>query len=377
MRPMRTVLVAFGTRPEGIKLAPVIRALRESDDLRVIVANVGQHGTMLDQHLEPFDITPDHRLEVIRPAQPLDELTARAVVDVSGVLRDETPDLVMVQGDTTTVFATALAAFYLRIPVAHVEAGLRTGIPDLPFPEEMNRRLVGALTTLHFPPTEAARANLLREGIDPERILVTGNTVIDAVRWMSARAEAPPDLKPLLDDPRRLIVVTAHRRESWGIAMDQIGEALARIADEPDVLIAFPIHPNPVVRASIFPRIAGRENVRIMEPLPYPAFVRLMAASTLLLTDSGGIQEEAAALKKPVLVMRDVTERAEGVTSGTSVMVGRDLDVIVGTARRLLADPDEYRRRAEAPNPYGDGRASQRIAERIVAFLRDREAPGE
>jgi len=363
------ILVAFGTRPEGIKLAPVIRALREREGQRITVANVGQHAQMLEQHMAPFEIVPDHRLEVIRPGQPLDELTARALTELSAVLRAEHPDLVVVQGDTTTVFAAGLAAFYERIPVAHVEAGLRTGIPELPFPEEMNRRLLGALTTLHFPPTEAARQNLLREGVPDRNILVTGNTVIDAVRWMSARAETPPDLKPVLDDPRRRIVVTAHRRESWGIPMDAIGEALAQLSEDPAVLIVFPIHPNPVVRESILPRVDGRDNVVMCEPLAYPGFVRLMASATLLLTDSGGIQEEAAALGKPVLVMRDVTERAEGVETGTSVMVGRDVDAIVMTARRLLADPDEYRRRAQAPNPYGDGRAAERIADRIGAFL--------
>jgi UDP-N-acetylglucosamine 2-epimerase (non-hydrolysing) len=368
---MHTVLVAFGTRPEGIKLAPVIRALRERARLRVVVANVGQHAEMLDQHMAPFEITPDHHLKVIRPGQPLDELTGRALVEIAGVIRSEAPDLVVVQGDTTTVFASALAAFYERVPVAHVEAGLRTGIPDLPFPEEMNRRLIGAITRLHFPPTDAARNNLLREGVEPSHILVTGNTVIDAVRWMSERAETPPELKPILDDPRRLIVVTAHRRESWGMPMDQIAEALARLAGQPDVLIVFPIHPNPIVRGSVFPRVEGLDNVVIIEPLAYPAFVRLMAASTLLLTDSGGIQEEAAALGKPVLVMREVTERAEGVATGTSVMVGREVDVILEAAGRLLRDPAEYQRRAGAPNPYGDGRAAERIADSIEAFFED------
>jgi UDP-N-acetylglucosamine 2-epimerase (non-hydrolysing) len=371
---MRTVLVALGTRPEAIKLAPVIRALGELPAVRVRVANVGQHAEMLDETIAAFGIVTDHRLEVIRAEQTLEALTARALKGIGEVIRADAPHLVVVQGDTTTTFVSALAAFYARVPVAHVEAGLRTGIPDLPFPEEMNRRLTSAITTLHFPPTEEAAANLLREGVEPERILTTGNTVLDALRWMLERSDSPPDdLRPVLDDPRRKIVVTAHRRESWGVPMEEIGSAIAELARGDDgLLIVFPIHPNPAVRRSIGPKVKGLGNVVIREPLPYPQFVHLMNAASILLTDSGGIQEEAAALRKPVLVMRDVTERAEGIATGTAELIGRDARAIVKAVRRLLDDDEAYAERAGAQNPYGDGHAAERIASRINAFLSER-----
>ena len=370
---MRTILVAFGTRPEAIKLAPVIRALAELSDVRVRVANVGQHAEMLDETIAAFGIETDHRLEVIREGQTLEALTARALKGIGEVIRDDAPDMVVVQGDTTTTFVSALAAFYARVPVAHVEAGLRTGIADLPFPEEMNRRLTSAITTLHFPPTDDAATNLLREGVEKERVLTTGNTVLDALRWMLERGDAPPkDLQETLDDPRRKIVVTAHRRESWGVPMEEIGSAIAELAGGDDgLLVVFPIHPNPTVRKAIQPKVKGLKNVVIREPLPYPAFVHLMNAAHILLTDSGGIQEEAAALRKPVLVMRDVTERAEGIATGTAELIGRDSRAIVKAVRRLLDDDDAYAQRAGAPNPYGDGHAAERIAERIAAYLKD------
>jgi UDP-N-acetylglucosamine 2-epimerase (non-hydrolysing) len=368
---MRTVLVAFGTRPEAIKLAPVIRALADMPRVRVRVANVGQHAEMLDETIAAFGIETDHRLEVIRSEQTLEALTARALKSIGEVIRADAPDMVVVQGDTTTTFVSALAAFYARVPVAHVEAGLRTGIPDLPFPEEMNRRLTSGITTLHFPPTDDAAANLLREGVEAARLLVTGNTVLDALRWMLERGDPPPDdLVSVLNDSRRRIVVTAHRRESWGVPMEEIGAAIAELArDDDGLLVVFPIHPNPAVRRAIGPKVKGLDNVVIREPLPYPAFVHLMNAAHILLTDSGGIQEEAAALRKPVLVMRDVTERAEGIASGTAELIGRDSRAIVKAVRRLLDDEAAYKQRAEAPNPYGDGHAAERIAQRIAAFL--------
>jgi UDP-N-acetylglucosamine 2-epimerase (non-hydrolysing) len=371
---MPTVLVAFGTRPEAIKLAPVIRALAELPDVRVRVANVGQHAEMLDETIAAFGIETDHRLEVIREDQTLEALTARALKGIAEVIRADAPDIVVVQGDTTTTFVSALAAFYARVPVAHVEAGLRTGIPDLPFPEEMNRRLTSAIATLHFPPTEDAAANLLREGVAADRVLRTGNTVLDALRWMLDRGEpAPGDLQQVLADPRRLIVVTAHRRESWGVPMEEIGSAISELArGDHGLLVVFPIHPNPAVRRAIRPKVKGLSNVVIREPLPYPAFVHLMNAAHILLTDSGGIQEEAAALRKPVLVMRDVTERAEGIATGTAELIGRDARAIVKAVRRLLDDDDAYAQRAGAPNPYGDGHASERIARRIGEFLGER-----
>jgi UDP-N-acetylglucosamine 2-epimerase (non-hydrolysing) len=368
---MRTILVAFGTRPEAIKLAPVIRALAAIPDMRVRVANVGQHAEMLDETIAAFGIETDHRLEVIRPEQTLEALTARALKSIGEVIRADAPDMVVVQGDTTTTFVSALAAFYARVPVAHVEAGLRTGIADLPFPEEMNRRLTSAITTLHFPPTDDAAANLLREGVEKDRVLVTGNTVLDALRWVLDQEDAPPaDIKPLIADPRRRIVVTAHRRESWGVPMEEIGAAIAELArSDPGLLIVFPIHPNPSVRRAIGPKVKGLDNVVMREPLPYPGFVHLMASAHILLTDSGGIQEEAAALGKPVLVMRDVTERAEGIATGTAELIGRESAEIIKAVRKLLDDDDAYRARSEAPNPYGDGHAAQRIAERIAVFV--------
>ena len=367
---MPKILVSFGTRPEAIKLAPVIHALRARPELDVVVVNVGQHGEMLDETIASFGITPDRTLAIGRPGQSLADLSARALTDFAGVLRDERPDMVVVQGDTTTMFASTLTAFYDHIPVAHVEAGLRTGRNDLPFPEELNRRLTGAVAALHFPPTERARDNLLREGIDPATVLVTGNTVIDALEWMLANSEPPSELKPVLDDPRRIVAVTAHRRESWGVPMEAIGSAIGELArDDGGVLFVFPIHPNPVVRDAIAAGAGGLDNVSIVEPLPYAAFVHLMAAATVLLTDSGGIQEEAAALGKPVVVMRDVTERGEGVDAGTAELVGRDPRAIVAAVRRLLDDEEHYRARVSAPNPYGDGHAAERIADRIVAFF--------
>jgi UDP-N-acetylglucosamine 2-epimerase (non-hydrolysing) len=368
---MRTILVAFGTRPEAIKLAPVVRALAELPGVRVRVANVGQHAEMLDETIAAFGIETDHRLEVIREEQTLEALTARALKGIGEVIRADAPDMVVVQGDTTTTFVSALAAFYARVPVAHVEAGLRTGIPDLPFPEEMNRRLTSAITTLHFPPTEDAAVNLRHEGIEPKRVVTTGNTVLDALRWMLERGDPPPeDLQPVLSDPRRTIVVTAHRRESWGVPMQEIGSAIAELAGSDDgLLVVFPIHPNPAVRRAIGPKVKGLDNIIIREPLPYPAFVHLMDAAHILLTDSGGIQEEAAALRKPVLVMREVTERAEGIATGTAELIGRDSHDIVKAVRRLLDDDELYAQRAGAENPYGDGHAAERIARAIGSFL--------
>ena len=369
---MRTVVVAFGTRPEAIKLAPVIRLLSDVDDIRVCVVNVGQHAEVLDETIAAFGITPDYRLDVMRRAQPLATLTSRALQSISEVLEKERPEMVIGQGDTTTVMASALAAFYYHIPFAHVEAGLRTGIRDLPFPEEMNRRLTGTLSTLHFAPTDAARDNLLREGVDPSRIEVTGNTVIDALFWMLKNGPAPESaIDRYLHDPRRLIAVTAHRRESWGAPLEEIAAAISEIARaDPDVFVVFPVHPNPTVRSTMNKILRGLDNVEMIEALPYQSFVHLMNGAYILLTDSGGIQEEAAALHKPVLVMRDVTERSEGIAVGTAELVGRKASDIVCGVRNLLDDPAEYRARCERINPYGDGRAAERIVRRVTENLR-------
>ncbi|MFA5890654.1 MAG: UDP-N-acetylglucosamine 2-epimerase (non-hydrolyzing) [Actinomycetota bacterium] len=377
---MPKILVSYGTRPEGIKLAPVIHELRARAGVDVVTLNVGQHGAMLDETMDAFSIASKHRLEVISPGQTLDDLTARALPPIGRTISGEQPDMVIGQGDTTTVFVTALAAFYHRVPFAHVEAGLRTHIPDLPFPEEMNRRLATALSSLHFAPTTESRANLLREGVADELISVTGNTVIDALLWMLEQGPGPgAALAPILADSRRLVVITAHRRESWGVPMEEIGAAVTELAEtSPDVLFVFPIHPNPRVREAFGPAMRSLGNVQIIEPVPYTSFVHLMKRADLLLTDSGGIQEEAAALQKPVLVMRDVTERGEGLATGTSTLVGRDRSTITGAVRSILSDPVEYQRHVSLENPYGDGRAALRIADRIIAFLDDRSrANGE
>src|SRR4051812_20704691 len=317
----KRVMVVFGTRPEAIKVAPVILALREADDLEPIVVVTGQHRAMLDQVLEVFGIVPDHDLAIIQPGQTLTDITCRVLQGLAPVIESERPDLVVVQGDTTTTFAAAMAAFYAGVPVAHLEAGLRTGDKHSPFPEEVNRRLTTGLADLHLAPTASSRDNLLAEHVDPETVLVTGNTVIDAL--LTAVDRPVPYGDPALDDldadPRRVLLVTAHRRESWGGGMQSIGKALAELArTEPDLLIVFPIHKNPIVRDAILPQVEPYANIRIVEPLGYGGFARLMQRSHIILTDSGGVQEEGPSLGKPVLVMRDTTERPEAVTAGAA-----------------------------------------------------------
>ncbi|HUQ38585.1 MAG TPA: UDP-N-acetylglucosamine 2-epimerase (non-hydrolyzing) [Acidimicrobiales bacterium] len=365
---MRKVMVIAGTRPEAIKVAPVILGLRDAPDFEPFVAVTAQHREMLDQVLSLFAIVPDADLDILAPGQTLTDVTTRALQGLGPILEAERPDAVVVQGDTTTTFAGALAAFYQRIPVVHVEAGLRTGDPYSPYPEEINRRLTTQLTALHLPPTPTSRANLIAEGVDPARIVVTGNTVIDALHWtVDRRADyGDPALTAIDDDPRRVLLVTAHRRESWGEGMTAIGRALARLADDRDLLIVFPIHRNPVVRDAILPAVAGHTTVVVIEPLGYGGFARLMGRADILLTDSGGVQEEGPSLGKPVLVMRDTTERPEAVEAGTVRLVGTDAELIVTEVRRLLDDDAHYRSMANAVNPYGDGRA----VERTIAALR-------
>jgi UDP-N-acetylglucosamine 2-epimerase (non-hydrolysing) len=360
---MRRVMTVFGTRPEAIKLAPVVLALAGSAAFEPIVVVTGQHREMLDQVLGFFGIRPGIDLALLEHGQSLAKLTAGALAALSPVVERERPDCVLVQGDTTTVLAGALAAFYHQIPVVHLEAGLRTGMHYSPFPEEMNRRLTSQLAALHLAPTRGARANLLADGADPESVVVTGNTVIDALHW--AVGHPAPDDRPELEeihrDARRLILVTAHRRESWGPAMEDIGRALAEIAvTRPDVVVVFPIHRNPRVRAAIQSSVGTLSNIHVIEPLGYGSFVRLLARCHLVLTDSGGIQEEGPSLGKPVLVMRDVTERPEAVEAGTVQVVGTDPVRIVASAQRLLDDPVAYEAMATAVNPYGDGRATPR-----------------
>ncbi|MBA3268063.1 MAG: UDP-N-acetylglucosamine 2-epimerase (non-hydrolyzing), partial [Acidimicrobiia bacterium] len=315
-----TVMVVAGTRPEAIKLAPVVLALEASPYFEAQVALTAQHREMVDQVMSLFAITPRHDLNIIRPGQSLAELASRALMGLAGLVADDRPDVVVVQGDTTTAFAGALAAFYADVPVVHVEAGLRTGNPRSPFPEEINRRLITQLSDLHLVPTPANRTNLEAEGVDASQIVVTGNTVIDALLWTVERTTDYGDarLAGLDTDPRRVLVVTAHRRESWGPPMEAIGLALADLARaEPDLLIVFPLHPNPVVRQAILPAVEGLANVVALEPLSYGSFAALLRRAHIVLTDSGGIQEEGPSLGKPVLVMRDTTERPEAVRAGT------------------------------------------------------------
>jgi UDP-N-acetylglucosamine 2-epimerase (non-hydrolysing) len=359
-RPKK-ILFVFGTRPEAIKLAPVVRRLREQPnhfDTRVAVT--AQHRGMLDQVLEAFSIRPDHDLNVMQPGQSLFQSTSRILAALERVLETEKPDCVVVQGDTTTTLCGALGAFYRHIPSAHVEAGLRTGDMLAPFPEEMNRVLVSRLAALHFAPTAASAANLCREGVDESKIFITGNTAIDAVLEVHSRLA-----KPAPSDSK-LILVTAHRRESFGPGFDSICTALRLLAERGDVEIVYPVHPNPNVRATVEAHLKGVDRIRLIEPLGYIEFVALMSRAHVLLTDSGGIQEEAPSLGKPVLVMRDKTERPEAVEAGTARLVGTSVERIVSETAFLLDDREEYERRAKVHNPYGDGRASERIREILL-----------
>lgn len=372
MKTARKILTVFGTRPEAIKMFPLIHAL-EADprfDSRVCVS--GQHRGMLDQVLGISRIVPDHDLNLMQPDQTLDALTANLLTGIGKVLDAERPDWVIVQGDTATAMAGALASYYRKIPVAHVEAGLRSGNVHHPWPEEVNRKIVATFAALHAAPTETAARALERENVDPATVHVTGNTVIDALHWVTARIEQEPQLAIGLAQleqrfaDKRIIGMTTHRRENFGHGMEAIASAVTRLAARPDVAVIFPVHLNPNVRAVMNERLDGLDNVALIEPLDYPHFARLLSISTLMLTDSGGVQEEAPALGKPVLVMRETTERPEGVEAGTAKLVGTDADRIVAEANRLLDDPVAYQAMSRAHNPFGDGRASQRIAELLA-----------
>lgn len=368
---MQRVLFVFGTRPEAIKLAPVIRRLREwTDRFETRVAVTAQHRALLDQVLDIFAIQPDHDLNLMQPGQTLAGLTARTIAALEPVLARERPDWVAVHGDTSTALCGALAAFYAGVRVAHVEAGLRTGDLQSPFPEEMNRVVVGRLSTLHFAPTALAARNLHTEGIAETTIEVTGNTGIDAVlevRNSLASGALVVTGLPALDASKRLIVVTGHRRESFGDGFERICQALARLADRPDVEVVYAVHPNPNVTGPVHRILGSRPNVHLIEPLDYVSFVELMRRSHILLTDSGGIQEEAPSLGKPVLVMRERTERPEAVEAGTARLVGTDPDRIVRECTLLLDSATDYENRARLHNPYGDGHASERIRARLAA----------
>ena len=365
------ILVVFGTRPEAIKLFPLIHALRRTDtDVRVCVT--GQHREMLDQVLEIARIVPDHDLDLMLPNQSLDMLTSRLLTELGKVMDADRPDRVVVQGDTATAMVGALTAYYRKVPVAHVEAGLRSGNIYHPWPEEVNRKVVGAIADLHFAPTDTARDALIAENVPAERIHVTGNTVIDALIETRARVDSDAGLAaaiaPVADRfaGKRIVAVTTHRRENFGEGLKSVAHAVRRIAQRPDVAIIFPVHPNPNVRAPMADVLGGIDNVAMIDPLDYPNFVRLLSLCHFVMTDSGGVQEEAPALAKPVLVMRETTERPEGVVAGTAKLVGNDEEVIVTEASRLLDDSASYEAMARAHNPFGDGKSSERIARIIV-----------
>ncbi len=365
----RKILFVFGTRPEAVKLCPVVRYFgAHMPQLEVKVCVTAQHREMLDQVLQVFQVKPDYDLNVMRAGQTLTGATSRILAELEPVLAKEKPDMVLVQGDTASTLCGALAAFYARIPVGHVEAGLRTGDLDQPFPEEMNRVVVGRLSTVHFAATATAANNLRGEGVNSDAIVVTGNTGIDAVLYMRDQLQSGKvkgrDWSGL-DGGKKLVVVTAHRRESFGEGFERICLAIRRIADRGDVQVIYPVHPNPNVTGPVQRHLANHPNISLIEPLDYVSFVDLAQRAYLLITDSGGIQEEAPSLGKPVLVLREKTERPEAVEAGTATLVGTDVEKIAGTAAMLLDDAAEYARRQRIHNPYGDGRASERIAERI------------
>lgn len=364
------VMTVFGTRPEAIKMAPLVLELSKyPDEIIPVVAVTAQHREMLDQVLRLFGIRPDHDLDIMADRQTLFDITARAMQGLDKVLQIENPDLVLVHGDTTTTFAGSLAAYYHQVAVGHVEAGLRTGNKYSPFPEEMNRKLTGAIADMHFAPTDTSERNLLAENVSPENIFVTGNTVIDALHRTIRDDFVFSDklLQGIDFERKRIILVTTHRRENLGEPMRHVYKALRCIADEmEDVEVVFPVHRNPKVREVVAQELGGVPKVHLIDPLDYEPFANLMHRSHLILTDSGGVQEEAPALGKPVLVLRDSTERPEAVKAGTVKLIGTDRDIVYKESMRLLTDTGEYKRMSEACNPYGDGKASERIVKAIL-----------
>ncbi|CAH0530967.1 UDP-N-acetylglucosamine 2-epimerase [Allocatenococcus thiocycli] len=370
----KKILTVFGTRPEAIKMAPLVHALAADDRFEAKCCVTAQHREMLDQVLELFEITPDYDLNLMKAGQTLNDVTARIVQELKPVLQEFQPDVVLVHGDTATTFAASLAAYYEQIEVGHVEAGLRTGNIYSPWPEEANRRLTGVLTNYHFAPTETSKENLLRENFTPEDIFVTGNTVIDALLMVKDKIDTNQDLNatlaaqfPFLDESKKLILVTGHRRESFGGGFERICEALAQTAKQhPNVQILYPMHLNPNVREPVHRILGDVENVLLIEPQQYLPFIYLMSRSHIILTDSGGIQEEAPSLGKPVLVMRDTTERPEAVAAGTVKLVGTSVQKITSSLDSLLNDKEAYKEMSFAHNPYGDGKACERILNELV-----------
>lgn len=374
---MIKVMTVFGTRPEAIKMAPVVLELQKhADQIQTIVAVTAQHRQMLDQVLDLFQITPDYDLDIMSQGQTLYDITTKSLMGLKDVLAKEKPDLVLVHGDTTTTFAGALASYYQQVPVGHVEAGLRTGDIYSPFPEEMNRKLTGAIAAIHFAPTATTKANLLKENVNPSHIYVTGNTVIDALMTtVAGDYDFGDDLKDVDFQNHRVILLTTHRRENLGEPMRHIYKALRRIIEEiPDTEIVFPVHRNPLVRKVVEEELAGVDRIHLIDPMEYEPFANLMSLSSLVLTDSGGIQEEAPSLGKPVLVLRNTTERPEAVEAGTVRLIGTDKDVVYAETKRLLTDQAAYDAMSNAVNPYGDGKASQRIVQAILHAFAGEEA---
>jgi UDP-N-acetylglucosamine 2-epimerase (non-hydrolysing) len=362
------ILTVFGTRPEAIKMAPLVRALKGSEGFDVKVCVTAQHRHMLDQVLDLFAIVPDFDLDLMKPGQGLAELTSNVLLGMQNVISEWRPDLVLVHGDTTTTLATTLAAYYEKVSVGHIEAGLRTGNIYSPWPEEINRRVTSTITALHFAPTTEARENLLREGVNADSIFVTGNTVIDALKQtdyiLTSDSEVRQKLQrrfEFIGEGKRLVLVTGHRRENFGAGFERICYAIAEIASRPDVEVVYPVHLNPNVQDPVKRILSNKHNIHLIEPQEYLPFVYLMKKSEIILTDSGGIQEEAPSLGKPVLVLRDTTERPEALNAGTIRLVGTDVETIVHQANQLLDDSVEYLKMSMAKNPYGDGEASSRI----------------
>lgn len=379
---MLKVMTVFGTRPEAIKMAPVVLELKKHpEEIQTIVAVTAQHRQMLDQVLRLFEIDTDYDLDIMSQGQTLYDITTRSLIGLRDVMEKEKPDLVLVHGDTTTTFAGALAAYYQQIPVGHVEAGLRTGNIYSPFPEEMNRKLTGSIAAIHFSPTETAKENLIQENVDKNNIFITGNTVIDALMTTVDEGYDFEDEELRRVDFRnhRIILLTTHRRENLGEPMRHIYKALRQIIEEiPDTEIVFPVHRNPLVRKVVEEELAGVDRIHLIDPLEYEPFANLMHHSYLVLTDSGGIQEEAPSLGKPVLVLRDTTERPEAVKAGTVRLIGTDRDVVYDETKRLLTDVEAYKEMSNAVNPYGDGMAAKRIVQAILyAYGKKAEKPDE
>ncbi len=371
MTPLK-IMVVFGTRPEAIKLAPVVLAARKRrEEFETTVVVTAQHREMLDDVLRAFDITPDVDLNVMAPGQSLFHVTARIISQMEQVLIDNDPDVVIVQGDTTTAFAAALSAYYLRKKVAHVEAGLRTWDKFAPFPEEVNRKMAACMTDFHFPPTEGSRQNLLKEGYPDNEIVVTGNTVIDALLWMTEKVKGAPcpvaDFAPVLEKYKRMVLITGHRRENFGAPFERICKSFKRLAEKhPDTAFVYPVHLNPNVQKPVHDILGDVENFHLLPPLPYPEFVWFMQSSYVIVTDSGGVQEEAPALGKPVLVTRRKTERPEAVDAGVVKLIGDDGELIFTETDKLLSDDSYYKTMARGISPYGDGHASARILDALA-----------